>query len=167
MDRRAKAFFRWTALAVLCVLIFVFSGFNMDESSLQSSTVVDLIVRLFFHDLDFYSPETQEAVLLILSVVVRKAAHFFEYMALGALAFGAFFKIRKYLPRWLLAVLFSFAYACSDEIHQIFVPGRAGLWRDVFLDTSGAMLGALIACFISMMIAARRVLLEAKTDEHK
>lgn len=165
MDRRVKVFFRCGALVALCVLIFILSGLSMDQSTSQSDVFVDLIIRLFFHDLELYPIETRDAIAIILSVAVRKAAHFFEYMALGVLSFGAFFKIKRYLPRWLLAVLFSFVYACSDEFHQRFIPGRAGLWRDVFLDTSGAMVGAFIACFISMMLAANKILRENKKNQ--
>ena len=31
-------------------------------------------------------------------------------------------------------------YACSDEFHQLFIPGRAGLVSDVLVDSIGAML---------------------------
>lgn len=33
------------------------------------------------------------------------------------------------------------AYAATDEIHQIFVAGRAGMWQDWLLDTGGVLLG--------------------------
>ena len=41
----------------------------------------------------------------------------------------------------LLSLLICFLYACSDEIHQLFVPGRSGEARDVLIDTLGACLG--------------------------
>ncbi len=39
------------------------------------------------------------------------------------------------------SVLFCFFYACSDEIHQLFVSARSGRVLDVFIDTCGACLG--------------------------
>ena len=30
-------------------------------------------------------------------------------------------------------------YACTDEFHQIFVPGREGAFRDVIIDTCGGI----------------------------
>ena len=32
------------------------------------------------------------------------------------------------------------AYACTDELHQLFVPGRAGMVTDVLIDSTGAAL---------------------------
>lgn len=38
---------------------------------------------------------------------------------------------------WLIAT----AYAATDEVHQLFVPGRGGQVTDVLLDSAGALLG--------------------------
>ena len=32
-------------------------------------------------------------------------------------------------------------YASTDEIHQLFVPGRSGMVRDVFIDSIGGIIG--------------------------
>jgi VanZ family protein len=40
-----------------------------------------------------------------------------------------------------------FLYACSDEIHQLFVPNRSGELLDVLLDTFGGSLGVLSISF--------------------
>jgi VanZ family protein len=37
-----------------------------------------------------------------------------------------------------------FAYAASDEFHQIFVPNRTALVSDVLIDTSGGVAGLLL-----------------------
>ncbi len=44
----------------------------------------------------------------------------------------------------LLSIVYSALYACSDEFHQIFVPGRTALLSDVGIDTIGAALGAAL-----------------------
>ena len=41
----------------------------------------------------------------------------------------------------LLSIFLAFLYACSDEVHQLFVAGRSGQASDVLLDTFGAMVG--------------------------
>lgn len=51
-----------------------------------------------------------------------------------------------------MSILLSFLYACTDEIHQIFVPGRSAQFRDVLIDTLGASLGTLIAYLILKLI---------------
>ena len=43
-----------------------------------------------------------------------------------------------------MSILFSFLYACTDELHQIFVPGRSAQFRDILIDTLGASFGATI-----------------------
>ena len=43
-----------------------------------------------------------------------------------------------------MSIFLSFLYACTDEIHQIFVPGRSAQFRDVLVDTLGASFGATI-----------------------
>ena len=50
-------------------------------------------------------------------------------------------KESKYLS---LAILASALYACTDELHQLFVPGRTGQIFDVFVDTLGATFGCLL-----------------------
>ena len=44
--------------------------------------------------------------------------------------------------RKMKALLFATLYACSDEIHQLFVVGRSGALIDVFVDMIG-MIGAI------------------------
>ena len=35
-------------------------------------------------------------------------------------------------------------FLISDEVHQIYVPGRSCELRDVFIDTSGGFFGSLV-----------------------
>ena len=44
----------------------------------------------------------------------------------------------------LYPLLFSMLYACSDELHQLFVPGRFCAFKDVMIDSSGAFVGILL-----------------------
>jgi hypothetical protein len=68
--------------------------------------------------------------------VLRKLAHLVEFAILGALLARA------------LAELHAFAagigYAVVDEVHQLFVPGRAGTLRDVAIDAAGVLAGILL-----------------------
>lgn len=51
--------------------------------------------------------------------------------------------IREYKKEpWLLFALAATAvYAATDEVHQLFVPGRSGQLQDVLIDTAGGALG--------------------------
>ena len=44
---------------------------------------------------------------------------------------------------YILGFIWSVLYACSDEFHQLFVPGRSGQFIDVCIDSSGALFGIL------------------------
>jgi VanZ family protein len=70
--------------------------------------------------------------------ILRKFAHIGEYAVLTALLFRA---LRSHLAhRWqilLITVFIAILYACSDEWHQTFVPGREGSLRDVGINTLG------------------------------
>ncbi|MDO4944268.1 MAG: VanZ family protein [Ruminococcus sp.] len=155
-----KIIFRYALLAGVCVLIFWFSSNNGENSTSQSSRVVDLICRIFFPDMDQTEPARQLALIDILSVCVRKAAHLSVYMLLGALSFAAFFPVRRKGVRMLMAVLFTFVYACTDEIHQIFVPDRTGKISDVIIDTFGGTVGAAAVLILVVVIDAARIIRE-------
>ena len=47
------------------------------------------------------------------------------------------------------------AYACMDEVHQIFVPGRAGRFTDVLVDSIGIALGVVL-CALSQWAFGRK-----------
>ena len=70
--------------------------------------------------------------------ILRKLAHLTVYAVLMVLLFRA---VRLHVARptyaWLLAGLVAAVYACSDECHQTFVPGRDGSFRDIGIDTVG------------------------------
>lgn len=66
---------------------------------------------------------------------------------------GAWRKFRKemFLP-WLIAAL----YAASDEIHQLFVPGRSGQLSDVILDSAGTLAGVAAFTVLCWLINRRK-----------
>ena len=49
-----------------------------------------------------------------------------------------------------IAFGFAFIFACTDEIHQLFVPGRSGRIGDVLIDSRGAVVGGSIIRIIRM-----------------
>lgn len=69
-------------------------------------------------------------------LLLRKAAHLTEFAILGGLLLRA-------LPRPPAAFALGVLYAISDEIHQTFVPGRAGRPLDVAIDAVGVGLGII------------------------
>ncbi|MFR1872919.1 MAG: VanZ family protein [Coprococcus sp.] len=47
-------------------------------------------------------------------------------------------------------------YAVTDEIHQLFVPGRSGQITDVILDSCGGLIGAVLSATILYLIRKRK-----------
>jgi VanZ family protein len=81
----------------------------------------------------------------LLDLLLKKGAHFTVYAVLAALLWRALVPSRRvWASAWLLAVL----YACSDEWHQSFVPGRHPSPWDVLIDGCGAATALLIVWFI-------------------
>jgi len=66
-----------------------------------------------------------------------KSLHILEYALLAILLFFAFLKDKP-------TVIFAYLYALSDEIHQTFVPGRSGRFKDTLIDLLGIIIGLLI-----------------------
>lgn len=76
--------------------------------------------------------------------LLRKGAHLTEYAVLSLFFVTALRRAHGATPRVALVggILGSLAYACTDEFHQSFVPGREGMVSDVVVDCAGATLGA-------------------------
>lgn len=55
----------------------------------------------------------------------------------------------------LLALIGATIYAATDEFHQLFVPGRAGLVTDVLIDATGAAI-ALVLCGVAVAVVKKR-----------
>lgn len=97
--------------------------------------------------------------------IFRKAAHFTEFMVLGAClavnfcdlrsesalsrteqtSIRRFFETHPQISSWILGTL----YACTDEFHQLFVEGRSCEFRDVCIDSAGVAAGVLIASLVN------------------
>jgi VanZ family protein len=78
-----------------------------------------------------------------------KVAHFGAYAVLGVLlAFGAH---RSGAPAWI-ALALGIVYGASDEIHQMFVPGRS---PDV-MDWAADAAGVITACYLYSRWRQRR-----------
>lgn len=109
------------------IFIFVMSSFDASSSSNQSNFIVDIITSII---------NIKDTWLL--SFIIRKLAHFIEYFILGLLVINL---ITKYDKKIIMAILLCIIYATSDEIHQIFVPGRSCQITDIMIDSLGSIMG--------------------------
>lgn len=122
---------RWLPAVAWMAMIFFFSHQPGGESGEFSKWVLDQLAGI---GLDLRAWFGEHAF-----VVVRKAAHAFEYFVLCGLlllALRTWTWPRRGWASWGLAS----AYACSDEFHQLFIPLRVGDIQDVMIDSLGAAL---------------------------
>ena len=121
-------------------MIFLLSNEEAVKSSKKSDELIIKTVELFTGK--SLSVQEKEKVLKYLVFPVRKCAHLSLYLILGILIISLLHEYMVINIRVvILSLLISILYACSDEIHQLFVPGRSGEVRDVLIDTLGACLG--------------------------
>ena len=123
---------RISVLLVVIWMLFIFtlSNYNGNMSAMQSDGLLSKILMLIH-----YTGDTE-----ILRYVIRKCAHITEYFILGILVYNACrYNATKDIIK--LSIIICILYACSDEIHQLFVSGRAGKILDILIDSLGSILG--------------------------
>ena len=137
-------------LAILWMgVIFYFSSMNASKSDDQSngfiSRTVIKVVKVFKSDL---SIEDEKLIIKYIVYPVRKYAHIFEFFVLYILVYLFISCYDLDLKRKIIySMIVCILYGCFDEFHQIFVPGRDGKFKDVFVDAFGSSIGLLI-CYI-------------------
>ena len=127
----------WMPAVIWMGVIFFLSHQPATASSTLSSGITAMIV----HTIETVVP-FMELDLPTFHHFVRKGAHFFAYFTLGVLVIHAL-----KLPRvkgMVLAFVICILYAISDEVHQLFIPGRSGEVRDVLIDSAGAFVGIVL-----------------------
>ncbi len=149
-------------LAILLVLwmavIYFMSAQAANQSSQISGGLVEKIVEIFYRDFDDLDKTSRDEVINLVTVIVRKSAHFLEYFILGLIAFAIALTYDKKLIILAFGVLFfCVVYAISDELHQYFVPGRACRIKDVCIDSAGSISAIFILMLTSKSKKRRRV----------
>ena len=166
MSKRTKILLSLLPVLFIFVLIFVFSSFDATGSSAQSSVIVKFIKKNIFPDLSKLRNKTDIRIVNdTISFIIRKSAHMSVYMLLGFFSFASLWFIKKKNARYFSAVAVGLIYAISDEIHQMYVPGRSCEFRDVCIDTCGAAIGAAICLVIVLITELRRV--KAELEQYK
>ena len=146
----------FAVLTLICMIcIFRFSMEDSNESAFRSGQVTKFIIKMINRNYDDLSPSRQREILKSAGHIVRKIAHFTIYMTLGFLSSVSFGRRKLITLKSLVVLVICFIYACSDEIHQYFVPGRGCELRDVMIDTSGAVVGILISMAVFALFKKR------------
>ncbi len=135
--------FLWLLVIAVAAMIFFFSAQSGDESSKTSTGLAVFFLNLAVPGFDGLTAAEKAVYFDKISLFVRKAAHFTEFAMLGAslrLLFHALSLQRPVLIAWAAGTL----YACTDELHQMFVDGRGAMWQDVCIDSAGVLTAVLL-----------------------
>ncbi|WP_027364988.1 VanZ family protein [Desulfotruncus alcoholivorax] len=127
----------WAAVLLWMALIFNLSSQVAEQSNQLSTGITEVIVKT----VEKVAPKA-EFDIKSFNNILRKNAHFFAYLVLGILVLKALRRRGAHGCRTvILALGICVFYAISDEVHQLFVPGRGGQVRDVIIDSAGAGVG--------------------------
>lgn len=143
--RKIYIFISWLLVVTCMGIIFSLSAQAAEESQELSDSLIDKILELL--GLEFASD------------FIRTLAHCLEFTGLSFLISNAVYVSWELKTTPVIAVAGTVLYAVADEIHQLFVPGRAFQFSDILVDSTGALIGAvafLIILKIILTIKERR-----------
>jgi VanZ family protein len=134
--------FRWLPLLVCMVLIFAVSMDHNPYRALPAAMRQSIqVAQVSMGEVELFG----------------KPGHVVEFALLGAMAARALiWKQRPTVGLFVIPFFASELYALSDEIHQIFVPGRAFDIPDLFIDGAGILCGLILYWLIRLWIARRK-----------
>lgn len=132
-----KKIIKYTLLIIWMIIIFLFSNQPAKESGKLSNSFLEKTITIFYKDIN---TEKKEQLIKKYGLITRKLAHFTIYLVLGVLMLST---ISEYniKTKILVSITLCFLYALSDEIHQLFIIGRSGEFKDVLIDTAGSFIG--------------------------
>ena len=140
-----KRIIKWVLLIIWMIVIFLFS--HQAHSGDTTHSILEQIFPFINNNNDID----------ILNFIIRKSAHITEYIILSLLTISL---LKEYTKEEriiiLLSIIISFTYACTDEFHQIFVPGRSGQLIDVLIDGTGVATGTCICLLVIKLIESNR-----------
>lgn len=122
-----------TGLFIMMLIIFFFSHQPGEVSTKVSNAVANTLQ--IEQQSEHVSVSTQP---LFAGLNIRKYAHIILYFLLGVFAV---LSVKENQQKWYVklftAFIICFLYSCSDELHQMFVPGREASIRDLCVDSIG------------------------------
>lgn len=138
---------------LLCLAVWAFIFSNSLQGGPDSSARSDAVLAVVNHLITEVGGDPLQ------SWMIRKAAHFTEFAALGfslTLAMWVWMPglpIRRRIP---LAFAVGAASAACDEAIQLFSEGRSAQLTDVLLDSSGVLAGVLVTAALLLCLGRRQ-----------
>ena len=157
------------ALPMLTVMvgIFLFSGQRGEASAGVSNGVGEWLLGIL--GIEIPPGMSASNVPIVFGLTIRKLAHIFLYFLLGGTSFlfaatlpvKTVAKVRPAVSGGIAFVI-SLLYACLDEVHQSFVPGRAAQIQDVGVDAIGFVLAIVLIMTIWYFVVLHKKIKESK-----
>lgn len=144
----------WIPAIMIMTMIFQFSAANGVESSGTSSGLLECIFNKSEEILSIEIPQQKrEQLIEVLETPLRKCAHITEYLFLALfVVFPCYVFGNRGKALVCRSAVISVVYACTDELHQYFVPGRAGRIVDVCIDSIGIWGGIGVGLLLIKLI---------------
>ena len=134
VDDRVMDLGAWLPVIAWCSCIFVFSTSYF--SAVNTGAIIEPILR-------WLMPSATAATIQDFHFLIRKSAHFTEYLVLFTLLLRGPMRARPFQALAMCAL-----FAVSDEAHQIFVASRTPSIFDVGIDVSGALFAGCVRAAI-------------------
>ncbi len=146
--KKNKRLYNSILVVIWMIVIFCFSAQTGVKSTKTSNVVTSMVVNVTTNvSKQEITREEAKKKVEDSTFLIRKLAHFTEYLILGILIIRLLRTYGKLNVRMIVtAIVICFLYAASDEIHQIFVLGRTAKVLDTLIDTSGASIGIIFYC---------------------
>lgn len=137
IKRKIYILISWILVLLILGGIFSLSAQDAEESRELSDSIVSKILEWISLYIDGES--------------LRKIAHMLEFTALSFSLNNAISATFEKKGASLISFILTIIVMISDEIHQIFVPGRAFQFSDLLIDGFGAILGIIAYLIIYKM----------------
>ena len=145
------------AVGIILVIIwmsvmFWFSNQQGIGSSSTSKKVSEIIVNIIDINKQ-YSDTQKEEIIEVIEPIIRKLAHYTFYAIGGILIANCVYQFCSEEKRVIaISAIIGIAYAASDEIHQLMVPGRSGNIKDIMIDSIGVLTGIALFLLVKEII---------------
>ena len=154
-------------MLTVMVGIFLFSGQQGEVSAGVSNGVGEWLLGIL--GIEIPPGMSASNIPIVFGLTIRKLAHIFLYFLLGGTSFlfaatlpvKTVAKVRPAVSGGIAFVI-SLLYACLDEVHQSFVPGRAAQIQDVGVDAIGFVLAIVLIMIIWYFVVLHKKIKESK-----
>jgi len=149
----------WLAVLLCMLAIYILSAQPAVTSNSTSKGIVEYGVEttIKLTKAEITEPEKWQIINDINSMG-REYMHGVVFLVFGLLMKNAVTQSGgKGIRAIVISLVICIVYAISDEIHQIFVPGRALQLSDLAMDSIGSIIGITVMRFVEYILNFRRI----------